>query len=352
MFTSKLKLISIDIGSYTTKIIKAKYINKKVVIEDAFIINTPVGVYSDGHINDINSLKKEIKEALNSHNIGREKCIFISKSSDIVTREVTMPYAKNSEIQSMIKFQIERYLPIMPDDYIIQYKNIEEFSENNVKKIRIRIVAYPKVMSEEYRNLCKELDMIPHSLDITSNVVSKIFSICKSINGRLVDNKLSYGFLDIGSEYSTFTIIKNKKVDFTRLLSFGGSHIDVELSKQLIVPEKEAENEKIQVADLMSGSIENVEESLINDTIKNKISSFTQEVDRMIQFFKNKQSGNSLEKIYIYGGCSKIKGLDHFMSDILSVKVEKLKSIDSVDMKLEDLKVCDFINAAGAVIRL
>ena len=350
MFTSKL--ISIDIGSHTTKIIKSRYINKKVVIEDAFTINTPAGVYSDGHINDINTLKKKIKETLNSHNIGREKCVFISNSSDIVTREVTMPYAKNSEIQSMIKFQIERYLPIMPDDYIIQYKNIEDFSENNIKKSKIRIVAYPKVMSEEYRNLCKELDMIPHSLDITSNVVSKIFSVCKNVNEKPVDNKLCYGFLDIGSEYSTFTIIKNKNVDFTRMISFGGSYIDVELSKQLIVPEKEAEKEKIEVADLISDSIEDVEEALINDTIKNKFSSFTQEVDRMLQFFKNKQSGNSLEKIYIYGGCSKINELDHFMSDILNIKVERLESIDSVKMSLENAKVCDFINAAGAVIRL
>lgn len=44
----------------------------------------------------------------------------------------------------MIKYDIEQYLPIYLEEYIIKHKVIEEFQKEEVKMIRANVVVYPK----------------------------------------------------------------------------------------------------------------------------------------------------------------------------------------------------------------
>ena len=155
MFNSKV--LSLDIGSKNTKIVLGSQSKKNVIIEKAITIITPVGCYNDGNILDITKFKSEILDVLQAENIKCRNIIITTKSTSVITRDIDIPIAKKEDMDAIIKFQMERYLPIVFDDYILQYTVLEEFEDDGIKQVKVTVVVYPKIMAEGYYNLIKQL---------------------------------------------------------------------------------------------------------------------------------------------------------------------------------------------------
>ncbi len=253
MFNSKV--LSLDIGSKNTKIVLGTQSKKNVTIQKAITLPTPVGCYNDGNILDITKFKSEILDVMQAENIKCKNIIITSKSTSVITRDIDIPVAKKEEMDSIIKFQMERYLPIMFDDYIMQYKVIEEFEDQSVKKAKVTVVVYPKVMAEGYYNLVKELKGNAVALDISSNSINKLFMESIKINDENYSLEDTVAVIDLGYDFINVNIISKGNIQFTRIITYGGSHIDIDIARQLVISEEEAESKKIQGCNLDTESL-------------------------------------------------------------------------------------------------
>lgn len=360
MFNSKV--LSLDIGSQNTKIVLGTQSNKNVIIDKTITMNTPVGCYNDGNILDITKFKSEILDALQAENIKCRNIIITSKSTSVITRDIEIPVAKKEEMDSIIKFQMERYLPIMFEDYIMQYKVLEEFEDEGVKKAKVTVVVYPKVMAEGYYNLVKELKGNAVALDISSNSINKLFTHDIKVNDENYSLEETVAVIDLGYDFINVNIISKGNVQFTRIITYGGSHIDIEIAKQLFISEEEAESKRLEDCNLETDSLSDMQNSLVSDIAKEHIRNWTQEIERMVNYYKNKDKGNKVDKVYIYGGISNLKGIEKFIKDALNLPVIKIHSLSNVkfskinESKIDpfklDLELSQYLNAIGAIIRL
>jgi type IV pilus assembly protein PilM len=375
MFNSKV--LSLDIGSKNTKIVLGNQSKKSVIIEKAITIPTPVGCYNDGNILDITKFKSEILDVLQAENIKSKNIIITSKSTLIITRDIDTPVAKKEDMDSIIKFQMEKYLPIRFDDYVMQYKVLEEFEEVGVKKAKVTVVVYPKTMAEGYYNLIKELKGNAVALDISSNSINKLFTYDIKVNDENYSLEDTAAVIDIGYDFINVNIITGGNVQFTRIITYGGAHIDIDIAKQLSISEEEAEKQKIECCNLEADSLSNMQSSMINDIIKAQVKNWIHEIERLLNYYKNKEQGNKVDKIYIYGGSSNLKGIETFIKDGLNLPVIKIQSLSNVNcskinaskvdqskkdiFKVESSKVdsarideelSKYLNAIGAIIRL
>ncbi|MBZ9624857.1 pilus assembly protein PilM [Clostridium sp. FP2] len=360
MFNSKV--LSLDIGSKNTKIVLGTQNKKNVIIEKAITMITPLGCYNDGNILDITKFKSEISDVLQVENIKCKRIIITSKSTSVITRDIGIPVAKKEDMDAIIKFQMERYLPIMFDDYIMQYKILEEFEEENIKQAKITVVVYPKIMAEGYYNLVKELKGNAVALDISSNSINKLFTYDIKVNDENYSLEDTVAVIDLGYDFINVNIISDGNVQFTRIINYGGSHIDIAIAKQLAISEEEAEQQKIEGCNLERESLSDMQSSTINDIAKAQVRNWIQEIERMLNYYKSKEQGNKVDKIYIYGGSSNIKGIETFIKDVLNLPVTKIQSLSNVncskinETKLDPFKVkmelSQYLNAIGAIIRL
>ena len=182
------KFISLDIGSQNIKIIVGKYQKNKVYIDKAIMVDTPLHTIEDGNIVDKLRLSSELKNTLGINSIKIKEVNCTTNSTSIINRELIIPKAEDDELDTIVKFEIQQYLPIIMEDYIIQHKVLEtikdENSENPVEKLRVFVVVYPKHMAEEYLDMLKEADLKPNVLDVNFNAVNKLFNDCVEINGE------------------------------------------------------------------------------------------------------------------------------------------------------------------------
>jgi len=360
MFNSKV--LSLDIGSKDTKIVLGSQNKKNVIIEKAITIPTPPGCYIDGKILDITKFKSEISDVLREENIKCKDIIITSKSTLIITRDIDTPVAKKEDMDSIIKFQMEKYLPIMFDDYVMQYKILEEFEDEGVKTAKVTVIVYPKVMVEGYLNLVKELKGTPVALDISSNSINKLFIENIKVNDEDYSLEDTIAVIDLGCNFINANIITNGNVQFTRIITSGGSHMDMDIANQLSISNEEAEKQKMEVCDLEVDYLSDVQSSAVNDIAKSHVRSWGHEIERLFNYYKSKEQGNKVDKMYIYGGSSNIKGIENFIRDELNLPIIKIQRLSNVNFSkinasnLEKSKVdgelSKYLNAIGAIIRL
>jgi type IV pilus assembly protein PilM len=339
-------VVSIDIGSEKIKFVVGRFSKGRVIIEKAFMVDTPEGTIGDGTILNSINLARTIEGALSIEQIKVKDANCTTNSTAVINREIVIPPAAEDEMDTLVKYEIQQYLPINMDDYVIQYNVLEEVNNDNLLTYRVLVITYPNKMAKQYYELISNCKLRPNVLDVTYNSIKKLAGSMQSINDREYNLGDTTVFIDMGAANLNVNIYNGNKMDFTRIIKSGGSIIDREISKAFSISLEEAEKRKIEQC--------NFGYDEINSIIRTVVDDWVEELNRIIQFYKNKKVGNKLDKLYIYGGCSNLKGISEYLSSKLGLKVEMVEALGNVELyktaAFSDLNC--YLNAIGAIIRL
>jgi len=344
-------VVAMDIGTNFIKIAEGKYSKGNLRINSLMQIPTPKGAIVDGKILDKDVLNEIIKYAFSGYGIRAKDGVFTTNSSTIINREIEIPKVSQEEMDTVIRYEIQQYLPINLDDYVIEYIVLDEFEGEAGTKLRLNVITYPERTAYGYFELLDSLDLNPYALDVTYNSLRKIASHSGLITKEGEELGGTVAFVDMGATSVNVNIFRNNKVDFTRIIKFGGNSINCALSEKLNISIKATESTKREKASLIEVS----ETDDINMIVKDSIDDFLDELQRVIQFYVNKSSGVQIDKVIIYGGTSNIRGLDSYMKERLKLNVEKIYSLDKVEFntrKIIDEPIGEYLNVIGSIIRL
>jgi len=311
------KILSLDIGAYGIKVVEGRRKGQSIRIDKYFIIPTPEGVYDDGKIADRDLLHYTIHEELKKNKIRAKDVYLTINNSSIITREVTIPKVKDDEIERVLRFQLEDYIPIDPNNYIIQFKIIEEFIDGDVNRLNILLVAIPRDMVEEHFELLKSLSLNPMVLDYQPNSIAKLIQYGGLINGEYSTKDMTFAVIDMGYDSAKVSIIRNGRIQVSRIIEGGGGSIGPNVAKQ--------------------------------DIIDNFFGILSQRIELVFRYFLSRKPGNRIDKILLVGGNSIVDGIvELFMADF-SIPTMRMESLDNI-YGVEQIYI--YINAIGSIIRV
>ena len=391
------KVLVIDIGSGNIKIVEGAGSGKNVKVFKAISIPTPRNSFDDGHINNIIALKDSINDALESNAINTKSVIFTTESSAIITRIITVPMIKNlKEMESMIQLQMQQYLPIKFEDYILQFilletieeqkseseeppkeleaktekkkfnlninlnmnlkfnKNMFKRKEEGPSKARVRIAVVPKDMAEGYLDLAKELKLTPLGLDLNFNAVTKLFTKEIVIDHEMYEKEETAVVIDIGQQSINIDIISQGICEFTKIIGSGGINIDMNISQQLDIDIIEAEKRKIHQGNLSAESFQKEDEELVNRVIRLVVDGWMREISKILQYYRNSNEGVKISRIYIHGGSSKMMGMEGYVTKSLNMPSTAIKVIKDINLlsNVSNVETEYYINALGSIIKI
>ena len=344
------EVIVFDIGTSSIKVLIGKFYRNKVVVRDCIIEKTPEGSVIDGAIINILALESVIKKIIEENDINIKDAICTTNSSSIINREIYIPKVDKSEMDTVIKFEIQEYLPINLNNYIVQYIELGEEEVDGKEKIKVNVIAYPEKVARTYCEFIKNLGLKPYALDTTFNSLNKIVKVSKEINEYEYNDGDTLAFIDIGAASVNVNIYKDEKLDFTRLLKFGGNEIDEALKNKCNISQNAFERVKFQEVNLID-----LEEEGPSAVVRDIIEKWTSEIDRIFKFYKSRDIGNKIDRIFIYGGVSKTKGIESYLSGRFATKVRRVKELSNVyfeDNRDGEASIEKYVNAIGALIRL
>lgn len=346
-FSEKQRVIALDIGAYNIKVVEGKENKKGVIIDKYFTIRTPTGVLEDGSIVDKNLLHYIISEELKKKKVKTKNVYLTVNSSKILTREITIPKVDEDDIESFLKFQIEEYIPVSMDKYIIQHKVLETFYEDNIEKMNLLIIAIPKDMVEDYFDLLKSLNLNPLVMDYQPNSIAKLIQYSSLINNTYPTEDITFANIDIGYDSTKISIIKNGNILVSRIIEVGGSYIDQSILNFNEITMEEVEDEKLKIEDINRADKDSNRHT-VTDIIRTSMILLSEKIEMIFRFYLSRRPDNNINIILITGGASNINGLDNMFSNIFNIPAISIKTLDNVDFKGN---FSDYANSIGTIIR-
>lgn len=357
------KVISIDIGQHTTKIIAGQKKENSIELTHAVSFPTPGNSYENGRITNFALLENSIASKLKELRIKISNALCSVESSEIITRESVLPYGTDEEVEKMLDYEI-KHMPIEPDNYMILSKVLDyKVYEQGVPKVHTLVTAVPKGIVYNYFDLLKAMKLKPVVFDTQSNVLDKLIGSEFIINeDESIKNK-SFAVLDIGYGHINISIFEKGKYVFSRSLRMGAETIDRNLMRHLGVSQEYAETYKFAIRDLDRHAKQiNYEQELREDEsiemrvlhiVRSTIDQWLENIEKVMHYYTTQSISNIIEQIYIYGGTTRIKGFSQYVQQAYNIPVSHISGVANVTCNFYegDDELASYINALGTMIR-
>ena len=112
-------------------------------------------------------------------------------------------------METVVRYEIQQYLPINLEDYILQVTILGEEVVDETKKLNVRVIAYPEKIARGYYNLLLKLNLKPYALDVNYNAVNKFINFTGINNEFEYKSKDSVAFIDMGASFIDVNIYKD-----------------------------------------------------------------------------------------------------------------------------------------------
>ncbi|WP_346847194.1 pilus assembly protein PilM [uncultured Clostridium sp.] len=346
-----IRLVSLDIGSSDIKIVEGQVKGGKLKIYNMRKIKSPEDIIQDGELFNEESILLKLKEEMKTSRVRTKNIALVSSSSTIISREIIVPYVENNEeLKTLVNYEIEQFLAINLNNYVIQFMRLEEVIVNEVRKEKIFTIIYPKNLIESYRNLAEKLLLNPYALDISNNSIRKLSSIADIYNVDLINKEESILYLDLGYKSVDLSIVNNNNLEFIRVMPIGGIEIDKFIADLNGISMEEAEEIKKTQVEVGKHRKENQ----LNDGVVEVIEGWLEDLNRIIQFYTNKSNGKKISHIYLYGGTSKLRGIDEYIALKIGIDTTKIITANNIEFSknVNTTTIEEYVNALGALVRL
>ncbi|HEX2926795.1 MAG TPA: type IV pilus assembly protein PilM [Ruminiclostridium sp.] len=346
-------LLSLDIGNDTIKIVSGWANKKNIILNEYGIINTPDDCINDGMITDADKLSRVIAEALKTCKISGKGLVLTVTGTGVITRDIMLPKSTEQEITQILEFEAQQYFPVNLKDYTVDFKVMENIED----QIRVLVVAAPNKQIDSYISLSKHLKLQIAAIDIPSNCILKLLSYSPIYGNETTEE---YAVVDIGKDTSGVCFFRNNVLKFSRILLNGVSEIDSIIANKYNLEYKNAE----ELKKAFRGFSDSRPESHGNDSfddlgevIRGSLDNLVADLNRFIEFYNSRDNLNNVEKIYVYGGGSKLAGITEYFSNNFNMPVLQFPLLQEIvykGRKEKDLFQNDYpflINAIGGLVR-
>lgn len=324
--------VAIEFGTKNLKVASGGLRNDKIQIDEMYNIQLDDQLSKKGLLESAKEYGKILKDSLENYKIKTKDCIVTIESDEIIKREMVIPQMPHEDALSLVRYEMERYLSINAEDFVIQYKVLDEVIEDGQGKWNVMVGALPKAMTDTYYEMIRDIGLNPMVLDMSSNVIQNLF----------LNNKETIFLVDIGYNNINTIFIERGKYKFNRILKTGGVNVERDIARNCNISEKEAQewhemlkSENInELGKMYDRDFENFQslpqkEKAYISYIRG-LNGWIGEIDKVLRYYTTRSVGNTVDRVYLYGGEAFFKGIDEFIGDKLRKPTSILNYSDEV----------------------
>ncbi|MBF0442026.1 MAG: pilus assembly protein PilM [Oligoflexales bacterium] len=316
------KVIGLDIGSYSLKAIEI--INTFKSYEITNFYETVIPPLSEVPPDVILPICME--QLFNENKLEADRIIAAMPGQFISSRILSFNYSDPRKIETSVQGELEDAVPFNLDDMIIDHQILGASG----KKTLTLAVMTRKAFLKNFLDLLGRVHIDPKLVDIDSLAFYNLNTYTDGVGDK------SFAIIDIGHEKTSICIVQNDLLRMFRSINLGGRYITDFLARDLQVTFSEAQRIKHKMGRVLCSSEEQFElseeEKLIAERVTLAANAIVKELGRTFYAYKNWDK-DPIGKIFISGGTSKIRGLDHFLTQHLEIPTVHLK-LDRHDLKI------------------
>jgi type IV pilus assembly protein PilM len=309
--------LGVDIGSHSVKVVRLEAAKDNIKI-------LGFGIERVVEKNFRDALSKAL---VKTKVVAGESVVVAVTGQGVVSRYVDMPLMSRSELESSMKFEIEKYVPFNLSEVSAAYDVVYELKDK--AKMSVLIAAAKNELLQKKCNLMREMNVNVRVVDLdclalanfsTEFVMSKEKKYCVCV-------------VQIGKTVCHINILVDGLPHLSRDIFIGGDDLTKKMSETLNLDYAEAEK-------LKNDPLERLQEFM--GVWETPLNNLAEEIRISLDYFEAR-TNRAVDKIFITGGSSRLSGIDNFLNHILSVEVKPLSFVDRLNfdaaVNREDFKL-------------
>ena len=315
LFARKYRpLLGLDITTSSVKLIELSMSGNQYRVESYSAEPTPTNAMNEKTIVDAEAVGEAIRRAIKRSG-AKAKDVAIAISGDAaITKIIQMPKnLRGADLEAQVETQADQYIPFPMDEVSYDFEVLGP-SEKDPESIDVLLVATRTENVEQRQGAVTAAGLSAKIVDVEAFALE---NACRLMTHQMPDGGIdrTIAVVDFGASSTTFSVLRNLKVVYTRDFPFGGQQLTEEIMRTYGLSVEEAGRAKKE------GGLPGNYQSEVLDPF---IDDMTQQVSRSLQFYLASGSGREQpEKILICGGCANIPGVADVISSRVGIAAEK-----------------------------
>jgi type IV pilus assembly protein PilM len=306
-------LLGLDVTTSSVKLIELVQSGKGYRVESFAAEPTPANALNDKAIVDAEAVGEAIRRAVKrSGTKTREAAVAISGDAAI-TKVIQMPkQLSDADLEGQVELQADQYIPFPMEEVSFDFETIGE-SERDPDMVDVLLVATRTENVDQRQAAVEAAGLSARVVDVEAFAVE---NACTLLTHQMPDGGVEkfVAIVDFGASTTTFSVLHNLKVIYTRDFAFGGQQLTEEIMRTYGLSLEDAGRAKKE-GGLPSNYQPEVLDAFMDD--------MSQQVSRSLQFFLASGTGRDQpDQVLVCGGCANIPGVADVIGSRIGIATE------------------------------
>jgi type IV pilus assembly protein PilM len=338
------EIIALDIGSHSIKLVGLKITSKGPFLTRLGIKEIP----SERDKEDVNTISDTLESLLVEIGIKTKKVNLIASGLGVHIKRITIPSIPKTELKEAIRWEIKGYLPFPIETAKIDFYILNEFIENNVKKLDLVVVACPNHLIDRTLSIARGAGLYPIHLSVAP---FSLWNVLIALDYLKKEETITV--LDLGSEKICIYLFKDGILQFSREVTPGGSDITRAIMEGISSVEGPSLSERAERIKQEVGipseaqpeftTAESIRGSKISFLIRPVLEKLAAEIGRSLDYYKTQFNVERIDKLLLTGGGANLRNIASYLENELHLPAEHFNPLKEIllDSKKIDAQVID-----------
>ena len=306
-------LLGLDITTSSIKLIELIRSGASYRVESYAAEPTPPNAINEKAIVDSEAVGGAIRRAVKRSGTKIKELAFAISGDAVITKVIQMPsQLRDSDLEGQVELQADQYIPFPMEEVSFDFEVIGE-SQRDPEMQDVLLVATRTENVDQRQVAVEAAGLATRVVDVESFAVE---NACQLLAHQMLGNGQDkfIAIVDFGATSTTFSVLKDLKVIYTRDFSFGGAQLTEEIMRTYGLSVEDAGRAKKE-GGLPSNYQPEVLDAFIDD--------MSQQVSRSLQFFLASGSDRTQpDQILVCGGCANIPGVADVIGSRVGIPTE------------------------------
>ena len=316
--------IGLDIGCHSIKLAGLKMTSEGPFLTWVGMKEIPPGTDKE----DVEKLSQVLKALFEEVGLKTKKVNLTVSGSGIHIKRISIPSLPKAELKEAVRWEIKNYLPFPLETAQIDFQILNEYVEDNIKKLDLIVVACPKHLIDRTLSIAERAGLQPIHLDVAPFALWNTLLVWDQLK-----KEETVALIDMGAEKTGIYIFKDGILQFSREVTPAGADITkaiVEGIGSAGEPGRlyeQAENIKREIGIPSEPSQERVSDkstsqSKISFLVRPVLERLAAEIGRSLDYYRNQFNEEHIDRVLLTGGGANLKNIVSYLGNELRLPVE------------------------------
>jgi len=282
------------------------------------------GIVVGGELRDPDALAEALKDFFAKHGLPKKGVRLGIANNRIGVRTFEIAGIEDQkQLANAIRFRAQETLPIPIDEAVLDYQVLGEgVGEDGQPTKRVLLVVAYRELIDRYVDACKKAGITLAGIDLEAFALLRALQAPQE--GVGTDATAALVVVAIGHERSTFAVSDGRVCEFTRVLEWGGSALNVAIARAIDAAPSEVEGAKRALAltdEMVPDGLTSDQAKNAREAMRRAIQTFARELVSSLQYYQNQPGSLGIGEIVLTGGTAHLPGISGELERLIGVHV-------------------------------